>query len=162
MQIASQINGRVRIANPNFSGNVYDYEELAASYSGTTSLHYPLIKTVCPSWDNEARKPGAGHSFHGANPASYARWLRSALAITQAAKPNEGSQPPFVFVNAWNEWAEDAPGAGSPIRLRLFACDCWRPARFYRTRPQADRFGRNFAEEFCEAIRYRHSPALAL
>jgi len=33
--------------------------------------------------------------------------LRRALEVTQTAAP-EGAQPPFVFVNAWNEWAEAA------------------------------------------------------
>jgi lipopolysaccharide biosynthesis protein len=58
---------------------------------------------VMPIWDNEARKPGAGHVFHNATPDSFRRWMSAALDCTrQLAQPEER----FVFVNAWNEWAE--------------------------------------------------------
>jgi lipopolysaccharide biosynthesis protein len=108
MGMASGLNGQLKIVNPDFRGQIYDYEELAASYGQKKRPPYQLIKTVSPSWDNEARKPGSGHSFYGANPASYAKWLRSACDITVDNLANDLTQPPVVFVNAWNEWAEGA------------------------------------------------------
>ncbi|MER8584836.1 glycoside hydrolase family 99-like domain-containing protein [Mesorhizobium sp. M1338] len=108
MGMASGLNGQLKIVNPDFRGQIYDYEELAASYGRKQRTPYQLIKTVSPSWDNEARKPGGGHSFYGASPASYARWLRNACDITLDNMANDATQPPLVFVNAWNEWAEGA------------------------------------------------------
>ncbi|WP_176480024.1 glycoside hydrolase family 99-like domain-containing protein [Mesorhizobium sp. WSM3859] len=108
MGMASGLNGQLKIVNPDFRGQIYGYEELAASYGQKKRPPYQLIKTVSPSWDNEARKPGSGHSFYGANPASYAKWLRSACDITIENLANDPTQPPVVFVNAWNEWAEGA------------------------------------------------------
>lgn len=108
MGMASGLNDRLKIVNPEFRGHVYDYEELAASYSQKKRTPYQLIKTVSPSWDNEARKPGSGHSFYGASPASYAKWLRNAYDITVNSLASDINQPPLVFANAWNEWAEGA------------------------------------------------------
>ncbi len=108
MGMASGLNSQLKIVNPDFNGQIYDYEELAASYGQHKRTPYQLIKTVSPSWDNEARKPGGGHSFFGANPAAYAKWLRSACDITLDKFANDLTQPPMVFINAWNEWAEGA------------------------------------------------------
>jgi len=101
------ITDHISLANPDFSGIVYDFEGMATSYTDT-GRDYPLIKTVSPGWDNEARKPGKGHIFHGATPAAYGAWLRRACRMTQDAMAANPEQPPFVFVNAWNEWAEGA------------------------------------------------------
>ena len=63
---------------------------------------YPLIRGVCPGWDNTARRPGRGTVFHRATPQSYQRWL--SLACEYARQhPVSGSR--LVFINAWNEWA---------------------------------------------------------
>jgi lipopolysaccharide biosynthesis protein len=58
-----------------------------------------------PSWDNEARRPGAGHAFHEAAPEPYWRWLSEAMAASRRLAPNDER---LVFINAWNEWAEGA------------------------------------------------------
>ncbi len=40
-----------------------------------------------PGWDNQARKPWAGHAFHNADPESYLRWLLGALKHAEAKHP---------------------------------------------------------------------------
>ena len=94
--------------HPGFNGKLFSYEKMVDQSIGQPLPDYPLIKTVCPSWDNEARKPGAGHIFHGSSPALYQRWLRKAGEATLQRMASDDKQPPFVFVNAWNEWAEGA------------------------------------------------------
>jgi lipopolysaccharide biosynthesis protein len=64
---------------------------------------YPLYKTVFPSWDSEPRKPGRGTIYAEARPSLYRQWLEAACQWTIKNHP-EGER--FVFVNAWNEWAE--------------------------------------------------------
>ena len=64
---------------------------------------FRLFPGVCPSWDNEARRPGRGHAFVGSTPAKYGRWVEEAGRwVISKAPPDER----LVFVNAWNEWAE--------------------------------------------------------
>jgi len=105
---ASRVNDRVAIANPDYTGNIYDFVELAAGFAAQQTRNYPLIKTVMPSWDNEPRKPGAGHTFLGATPTAYARWLRQSASWTLQRMTEAEDHPPFIFINAWNEWAEGA------------------------------------------------------
>jgi glycosyltransferase involved in cell wall biosynthesis len=102
------LNEKMRIINPNYQGTIYDYNEMALSYSDVTTTDYPIIKTVCPGWDNEARKPGQSHVFHGSSPETYGAWLRRACEQTITGMYVNAEHPPFVFINAWNEWAEGA------------------------------------------------------
>ena len=41
--------------------------------------------------------------FHDATPAAYESWLRGLLEV---AREDSAPNSPFVFINAWNEWAE--------------------------------------------------------
>lgn len=104
----NEISANVDLTNPDFKGKIYDFRDMAENYKSIKGAGYPLIKTVCPGWDNEARKPGLGHSFHNASPANYGAWLRAACAATSENIDNIDNHPPFIFVNAWNEWAEGA------------------------------------------------------
>lgn len=99
------INQAVKINNPNYTGRVYDYRDLVDHFSGVWADDYVLHKTVVPSWDNEARKPGRGNSFINSTPDAYANWLKQVSKETVQRYPDEQR---LVFVNAWNEWAEGA------------------------------------------------------
>lgn len=99
------ITSKVKTINPAFQGHVYEYSALPNTFGKKNPAHYELFKTVMPSWDNEARKPGRGDSFANATPASYAQWLSNALDIT-LAKDNPDRR--LIFINAWNEWGEGA------------------------------------------------------
>lgn len=102
-----EITDRVERLNPAYSGRVYDYEAVASAkveqfLDAADPRRFPGIM---PAWDNEARKPGAGHVFHNASPELFHRWAGAALgASARLARPDER----LVFVNAWNEWAEGA------------------------------------------------------
>ena len=88
-----------------YKGHVRSYDFLAREMLARFSDRYVTFPGVCPSWDNEARKVGNGLSFHGSSPAKFGSWLR--LAAQQViASNNDGER--FVFINAWNEWAEGA------------------------------------------------------
>jgi lipopolysaccharide biosynthesis protein len=90
--------------NKDNAGQVYDFPEMAHRAGKVSYADFRVYKTVMPSWDNEARKPGLGISFANADPLSYAHWLRD--AAEQTAHNREPEQ--LLFVNAWNEWAEGA------------------------------------------------------
>lgn len=90
-------------------GAVYDYEELAEAAVRVLQARragaIDRFPGVMPGWDNEARRPGAANIFHNATPQAYGRWLAAAC---EAAERTLAPSRCFVFVNAWNEWAEGA------------------------------------------------------
>ena len=91
-------------ANEAFRGLMYDYEAVIAnSLEPDWTRPVDLIAGIMPSWDNTARRGRDAHIAHGANPASFRRWLNG-LAHRRLA----GSYRNELFVNAWNEWGEKA------------------------------------------------------
>lgn len=104
------INRQLAMLDARFSGEVLDYREtvlMAAleKYAADAPPDFPLIRGVMTGWDNDARRKGKGGVFHHASPSAYANWLRLASSATLRHNP-PGLQ--FVFINAWNEWAEGA------------------------------------------------------
>jgi len=89
-----------------FQGMVYDWSVYVERSKSYKALSYPLIRSVCPSWDNTARKKNRSISFINSSPCGFQQWLCSALIDTQ--KASNYKKFDAVFVNAWNEWAEGA------------------------------------------------------
>lgn len=93
----------VKITNPRFAGKIFDYNTAAHLMLEKKHGDYTLFKTVMPSWDNTARRQNESHIFINATPSAYQSWLENVVSYTRKNLP-EGKR--FVFVNAWNEWAE--------------------------------------------------------
>lgn len=91
---------------PGFEGDILDYRSLAensiAKFEGPEGES--LFPGVMVCFDNTARRPNASHSWYGANPYTFRRWLASLLELIME-RPREQR---LVFINAWNEWAEGA------------------------------------------------------
>ena len=100
------VNARLRLTDTSFSGHYMSYDDLVSSSLEEPVPPFELIRTAVPSWDNEPRKPGRGMGFVGATPEKYGAWLRE-LSAQASERPLLG-RTPYVFVNAWNEWAEGA------------------------------------------------------
>jgi len=81
---------------PRWQHRVRDYRAIAAAAAARPARLYPYFPCVAPSWDNSPRRATGALILHHAEPVAYGRWLRHALR----------DQPEFVFINAWNEWAE--------------------------------------------------------
>jgi len=94
-----------RVLDDRFTGHLRHYRDMVARSLDEPPSDYPLIKTVSPHWDNDARREGAGVTFHGSTPANYERWLSGAVELA-IARPF--AEEPLLFINAWNEWAEGA------------------------------------------------------
>jgi glycosyltransferase involved in cell wall biosynthesis len=99
------INAELDLLDPAFSGSVYRYNDVAKRSLARTETQFPLIRSVFPAWDNDARRQGNGSVYHGSTPLSYERWLRE---VAQYAIRNPVWNRSFVFINAWNNWAEAA------------------------------------------------------
>lgn len=86
-----------------FSGLVLDYGQVVTQSLGRTAGALRRFRTVTLNWDNTARKKSSAHMMQGFSLPAYHRWLSGAVAASRASDPEEEQ---FVFINAWNEWAE--------------------------------------------------------
>lgn len=94
----------LRWLDRNYTGQALPYDYLVRGALKNNPADYRLFPGVCPGWDNDARKPGRGLSFYGADPVKFEGWMEQASRRALEASPSEA----FVFINAWNEWAEGA------------------------------------------------------
>lgn len=97
------INDEVPELDPDFAGTIYDFREVVQYAISRPRKNYPQFRGVMTAWDNTARRRNRGNIFHHASPHEYEVWLRAMVAQTEASRP-PGER--FVFINAWNEWAE--------------------------------------------------------
>lgn len=69
-------------------------------------IHQPknTYKTVFPTWDNTARS-GKRAFIYQVTPPLYKKWLLDIIEYTMKTRDPDDR---FIFINAWNEWAEGA------------------------------------------------------
>lgn len=95
---------KVHFINPEAKPTVYDLEKFVANRAYMEEDNYFKFKTIIPSWDNTARRGNDGQVYVG-NPQIYKEWLTDIIKFTNK---NIDKNKRFVFINAWNEWAEGA------------------------------------------------------
>jgi lipopolysaccharide biosynthesis protein len=79
-------------------GGYLDY--LLSNYEYPSA--YKRYPCVMPSWDNTARRPKTSFFFTNSQPAHFEKWLEYHFDHFKPFSKEED----FIFVNAWNEWAE--------------------------------------------------------
>jgi 2-polyprenyl-3-methyl-5-hydroxy-6-metoxy-1,4-benzoquinol methylase len=79
-----------------------DYPATSANHLRRPRPAWKRFPSVMVGWDNTARRPYGATMYAGATPDAYQRWLREAVRCV-AKVPEEEN---FVFLLAWNEWAE--------------------------------------------------------
>lgn len=99
------INNRLDMLDSSYLGHVFSYDSMVEKSCGETEVGFPLIRTVTPAWDNEARRPGRGMVIHGSAPEKFSAWVDRMIDFASA---NPVHDEKFICVNAWNEWAEGA------------------------------------------------------
>lgn len=81
---------------------VDDYEKYVRS-SLKEHVDYRRYPCVCPMWDNSPRRVDMPfYALKDSTPSKYEYWLRETMLKFKPFSLEEN----FVFVNAWNEWAE--------------------------------------------------------
>ena len=96
----------VKRLDRSFSGYIYDYEKTKRSFIGEyyeLSQSRRLYPGVMPSWDNTARLKNKSHVWINSSPESYYDWM---WQISQSISRTRSPEDRFIFINAWNEWAE--------------------------------------------------------
>lgn len=97
------LNGFV---NPYFTGNVWDAGEYVKAKKYLYDVEFKLFKGVCPSWDNTPRKAYSnGAVLDNLTPDIYQEWLEGCIDYS---RKHHSPEERFIFINAWNEWAEGA------------------------------------------------------
>jgi hypothetical protein len=89
-----------------FEGQLYDYNRTKQWFINdlhVLSLTRRVYPGVMPSWDNTARRRNKSSVWINSSPESYYDWLSQVCSFLRRDRPQEDR---FVFVNAWNEWAE--------------------------------------------------------
>lgn len=87
---------------------IYNYRKLvdilgAQLKESSVKNTLPLHKTAMLGWDNAARRDNNWTTFLGYSLKSFYQWL---TLIIDDARNNFDESNRFVFINAWNEWAE--------------------------------------------------------
>lgn len=69
----------------------------------TNTIDYKRYPSLCPSWDNSPRRVN-GHffAFTHNTPDAFKKWFEHVYTSFQPFSDEEN----FIFINAWNEWAE--------------------------------------------------------
>jgi lipopolysaccharide biosynthesis protein len=88
---------------PDFKGSVFDMTDVGELYLSRDYRSYNAFRGICPSWDNTARRGAMASVGVNGTPENYEFWLSEAVRKTREDYPG---QEAFVFINAWNEWAE--------------------------------------------------------
>jgi hypothetical protein len=84
------------------SSRIYDYKQsiLDTLYQDKTWKE-PIIRTICPSWDNTSRRFNQGLVLHNINIEIFEYAIKHIIKYT-LTNHNHG----IFYINAWNEWAE--------------------------------------------------------
>ncbi|MGB7053050.1 MAG: glycoside hydrolase family 99-like domain-containing protein [Acidimicrobiales bacterium] len=82
--------------------HLYDYPDSARREMERLVTPWKRFPSVMVQWDNTARRPVGASIFCDATPDVYQHWLGYTAASVATVRPEEN----YVFVVAWNEWAE--------------------------------------------------------
>lgn len=81
---------------------IFDYQEYVNLNRFNGDFAYPRYPSLFPMWDNSARKEKNAWIFTGSTPSLFQKWLDQILTDFSPPARDEN----FIFINAWNEWAE--------------------------------------------------------
>jgi len=100
------ITGSVAPLGSESDCTVYDWSIFVERSKIYQRPNYTLHRSVCPAWDNTARRKNNATVFLNSKPPLYQCWLENAIEDT--VQHMEIPDERLIFVNAWNEWAEGA------------------------------------------------------
>lgn len=87
----------------NIFNRIYSYKKYVEYITSLPLKDYKVYPCVSPGWDNSPRRINSGFmAFVGSTPELYGKWLDYTLKKFEPFSEDEN----FVFINAWNEWAE--------------------------------------------------------
>lgn len=88
------------------SKKVFNYEKIVDDIEVLYHNHFPLkpfYYTCTMGWDNSARRKEGYTIYYNYSLKSFYKWLKIIIRETRRRNPPDKR---FIFINAWNEWAE--------------------------------------------------------
>ena len=105
IQFLKIINNEKKLICNNFTGHIYDYEDLVLNKKFFKVKNLKTYRAICPMWDNTPRRKSSATILDGATPSLYKTWLKE---LIKENKKRDDLDDNLIFINAWNEWAEGA------------------------------------------------------
>jgi hypothetical protein len=81
---------------------ILDYRSAAMAAVDQPEVPWKRFPSVMVGWDNTPRRPYGATLFEGATPDVYEHWLSLAVESVRDVPEEEN----YLFIVAWNEWAE--------------------------------------------------------
>lgn len=100
---STRIDSSMLRQNKSFMGPLFDYEKVVQAFVERPKAAYTRHRCVTLGWDNTPRKGKDGLVMMNFSLKAYHRWLS---AMREEAQTTMIGDQRFLFVNAWNEWAE--------------------------------------------------------
>jgi lipopolysaccharide biosynthesis protein len=100
----TNLASKIKTFAPEFKGGIYDYEEAINYAINKPAPTYKLFRGIMPEWDCTPRL-NSPNIFINCSPGRYQKFLEKQIAHTIE---NKSLDEKFIFINAWNEWAEGA------------------------------------------------------
>jgi lipopolysaccharide biosynthesis protein len=92
-----QVNNSALLEN-----KIFEYDEYVRNVLDKQTFHKNLYPGITPMWDNSARRKGGATILRNSTPEQYGHWLENLLEKYDHFE----DENKFIFINAWNEWAE--------------------------------------------------------
>lgn len=89
-------------SSPFLHDTVMSYDDVVEAMIKKERPSYKLFPGITPAWDNSARRKKDATILIDSTPDKYETWLRHVINTFVPYSADEN----FVFINAWNEWAE--------------------------------------------------------
>jgi lipopolysaccharide biosynthesis protein len=104
-RIKRKIRSKLSLFLKNFSLKIIDYDYIWKYILKNDNIFKNKKIFLCsfPSWDNTARRGYNGTVIAGASPEKFERYFK-----IQVKKAKNKYNSEYIFINAWNEWAEGA------------------------------------------------------
>jgi lipopolysaccharide biosynthesis protein len=104
-QMISKITSRINhnSSNVNSKDDIVNYKDFIDFDLIQTKTSYKCFPCVCPMWDNSSRRTKeSAIIFDKSTPNYFKHWYASKCKNFEPYSDDEN----FIFINAWNEWAE--------------------------------------------------------
>jgi len=89
--------------SPYLDDLIWKYKDVVdRQINNPQTVDYKRFPGITPMWDNSARRKNQAVILKDSTPEEYGRWLKH---ITNTFEPYSKEEN-FIFINAWNEWAE--------------------------------------------------------
>jgi lipopolysaccharide biosynthesis protein len=101
--IINKIMGRLKNGYSIYHVNrIIPYENFLNHQLSKPTPSYKQFPSITPSWDNSPRRRKDMFILKDATPSLYEQWLTHLIRKYEPYSEEEN----FIFINAWNEWAE--------------------------------------------------------